>query len=30
MLTFLGRRFHPRFDGEVLTDCKKDRWSSRG
>src|SRR3954447_20906611 len=25
-LTFLGRRLHPRFDGEVLTDCKKDRW----
>jgi hypothetical protein len=22
----LGRRFHPRFDGEVLTDCQKDRW----
>jgi hypothetical protein len=26
ILTFLGRRFHPRFDGEVLTDCRKDRW----
>jgi len=26
VLTFLGRRFHPRFDGEVLTDCRKDRW----
>ena len=26
LLTFLGRRLHPRFDGEVLTDCKKDRW----
>ena len=26
ILTFLGRRFHPRFDGEVLTDCQKDRW----
>ena len=25
ILTFLGRRLHPRFDGEVLTDCKKDR-----
>jgi hypothetical protein len=25
VLTFLGRRLHPRFDGEVLTDCKKDR-----
>jgi hypothetical protein len=26
ILMFLGRRLHPRFDGEVLTDCKKDRW----
>jgi hypothetical protein len=26
ILTFLSRRLHPRFDGEVLTDCKKDRW----
>src|SRR5262249_27124244 len=26
ILTFLGRRLHPRFDGEVLTECKKDRW----
>jgi hypothetical protein len=26
ILTFLGRRLHPRFDGEVLTDCKKDRY----
>lgn len=26
ILTFLGRRLHSRFDGEVLTDCKKDRW----
>jgi hypothetical protein len=26
LLTFLGRRLHPRFDGAVLTDCKKDRW----
>jgi hypothetical protein len=25
ILTFLGRRLHPRFDGEVLTDCKTDR-----
>jgi hypothetical protein len=25
ILTFLGRRLHPRFDGEVLTLCKKDR-----
>jgi hypothetical protein len=25
ILTFLGRRLHGRFDGEVLTDCKKDR-----
>jgi hypothetical protein len=26
ILRFLGRRFHPRFDGEVLTDCQKGRW----
>jgi len=26
ILGFLGRRLHTRFDGEVLTDCKKDRW----
>lgn len=26
ILTFLGRRLHPLFDGEVLTDCKTDRW----
>jgi hypothetical protein len=25
ILTFLGRRLHPRFDGEVLSDCKTDR-----
>lgn len=25
ILTFLGRRLHGNFDGEVLTDCKKDR-----
>lgn len=25
ILSFLGRRLHPRFDGEVLTDCKKKR-----
>jgi hypothetical protein len=25
ILCFLGRRLHPRFDGEVLTICKKDR-----
>jgi hypothetical protein len=25
ILTFLGRRLHPCFDGEVLTICKKDR-----
>ena len=25
ILCFLGRRFHPRFDGEVLTDCQKGR-----
>jgi hypothetical protein len=26
LLSFLGRRLHPRFDGEVLTDGKQDRW----
>lgn len=26
ILTFLGRRLHGRFDGEVVTECKKDRW----
>ena len=26
ILSFLGRRFHPRFDGEVLTHCQKGRW----
>ena len=26
ILRFLGRRLHGRFDGEVITDCKKDRW----
>ncbi len=26
ILTFLGRRFHPRFDSEVLTHCQKVRW----
>jgi hypothetical protein len=25
ILAFLGRRLSPRFDGEVLTTCKKDR-----
>jgi hypothetical protein len=25
ILTFLGRRLHPRVDGEVLTTCRKDR-----
>jgi hypothetical protein len=25
ILGFLGRRLHPRFDGEVLTDCRKGR-----
>lgn len=25
ILGFLGRRLHGRFDGEVLTECKKDR-----
>ena len=26
ILSFLGRRLHPRFDGEVLTHCRKGRW----
>ena len=26
ILSFLGRRFHPRFEGEVLTNCQKGRW----
>jgi hypothetical protein len=26
ILGFLGRKFHPRFEGEVLTDCQKGRW----
>ena len=26
ILSFLGRRLHPRFDGEVLTHCQKGRW----
>jgi hypothetical protein len=26
ILTFLGRRYHPRFDGEILTQCQKGRW----
>ncbi len=26
ILTFLGRKLDPRFQGEVLTDCKKERW----
>jgi hypothetical protein len=26
ILCFLGRKFHPRFEGEVLTDCQKGRW----
>jgi hypothetical protein len=26
ILGFLGRRFHPRFDGEVLTHSQKGRW----
>jgi hypothetical protein len=25
ILTFLGRRLHPLFDGEVLTECRRDR-----
>ena len=23
----MDRRFHPRFDAELLTSCQKDRWS---
>ena len=26
ILTFLGRKLDPRFQGEVLNDCKKGRW----
>ena len=26
LFTFLGRRLHPRFEGEVLTSCQKQRW----
>ncbi|MAE66558.1 MAG: hypothetical protein CMJ18_19995 [Phycisphaeraceae bacterium] len=26
ILGYLGRRLHWKFDGEVVTDCKKDRW----
>jgi hypothetical protein len=26
VLTFLGRKLHPNFQGEVLTDSKKKRW----
>jgi hypothetical protein len=26
ILSFLGRRLHPRFEGEVLTNCQKGRW----
>jgi hypothetical protein len=26
ILTFLGRKLDVRFQGEVLTDCKKERW----
>jgi hypothetical protein len=26
ILGFLGRKYHPRFEGEVLTDCQKGRW----
>jgi hypothetical protein len=26
ILSFLGRKFHPRFEGEVLTHCQKGRW----
>jgi hypothetical protein len=26
IVTFLGRRFHPRFEGEVLACCQEARW----
>jgi hypothetical protein len=26
ILSFLGRKLHPRFEGEVLTSCQKGRW----
>ncbi len=26
ILTFRGRRLHPRFEGEVFTHCQKGRW----
>ena len=26
ILGFLGRHLHARFDGQVMTQCKKDRW----
>jgi hypothetical protein len=26
ILSFLGRKFPPRFEGEVLTECRKGRW----
>ncbi len=26
ILGFWGRKFHPRFEGEVLTHCQKGRW----
>jgi hypothetical protein len=26
ILTFLGRKLDPRFQGEILNDCKKERW----
>jgi hypothetical protein len=25
LMSFLGRRLHPRFDGEILSDCKTER-----
>ena len=30
ILAFLGRRLHGRFDGEVVTECKKDCWPGPG
>src|ERR1700721_919242 len=30
IMRFVGRRLHPRFDGEVVTDCQKGRWPGPG
>lgn len=26
IMSFFGRRLHPRFDGEIVTNCQKGRW----